>query len=288
MKGPADDTDYLVRNIRRVCGRPDMALPVPFDPRDDRHVDLAACDLLHHFREQDSADAFTVLVQISQVRTHAIARRLTRQLGLALDPDDLVAAFFARLFVDLRKDQPKVLRFLGFAHTSMRNDALNQLRQYRRAQARHAIWGERFLGDSADPATLIAEREESELLERSGTTFLIVVNQCFHELAERERRVLLAREVDKLSYDAIAEDLRLPRNQVGMILKRARGRLAERIDATFERLREARARAQARGERASVERGDIVREAAPGDGDGAEADGDGDGGCDEGGEAVGA
>jgi RNA polymerase sigma factor (sigma-70 family) len=249
LNGPTDDTEHLVRNIRRVCGRPDLPLPIPFDPRDDHHVDLAACELLHHFRERDSADAFTVLVQISQYRTIAIARRLTRQLGLALDPDDLVAAFFARLFVDLRKEQPKVLHFLGFAHTSMRNDALNQLRQYRRAQARHAIWGERFLGDSMDPATVIAEREETELLERSGTTFLIVVNQCFHELADRERRVLLAREVDKLSYDEIAVELALPRNQVGMILKRARTRLAERIDASFERLQDFRARHQARGER---------------------------------------
>ncbi len=254
MDKPADDTDFLVRNIRRVCGQPDLVLPEPFDPRDDRHVDLAACVLLHHFREHDSADAFTVLVQLSQMRTSAIARRITRQLGLAVDPDDLVATFFANLFVDLVKDQPLVHRFLGFAHTAMRHEALNQLRQFRRAQARHIIWGQRFLGGSADPSTVIAEREECELLERSGTTFLLVVNQCFHELSERDRRVLLAREADGLSYDDIAVRLDLPRNQVGMILKRARTRLAGRIDDSFARLTEARAAAQARGALAPLSR----------------------------------
>jgi len=254
LDGPADNTDFLVRNIRRVCGQPDLPLPEPFDPRDDRHVDLAACVLLHRFREHDSADAFTVLVQISQVRMSVIARRITRQLGLAVDPDDLVATFFANLFVDLAKDQPLVHRFLGFAHTAMRHEALNQLRQYRRAQARHLIWGERFLGGAVDPATVIAEREECELLERSGTTFLLVVNQCFHELTERDRRVLLAREADGLSYDDIAVKLDVPRNQVGMILKRARMRLAERIDDSFARLTEARAATRARGVRAPLSR----------------------------------
>jgi RNA polymerase sigma factor (sigma-70 family) len=241
VDGGTRDTDVLVRNIRRVCGRPDLPLPEPFDPRDDSHVDLAACALLHHFREHDSPDAFTVLVQISHVRATAIARRLTRQFGLAVDPDDLVAAFFANLFVDLRKEQPLVHRFLGFARTAMRNDALNQLRQYRRAQARHALFSERFLGGASDPALVIAEREQCELLQRSGRVFLVVVNQCFHELGERDRRVLIAREVDALSYDGIAAELALPRNQVGMILKRARQRLAARIAASFARLRRARA-----------------------------------------------
>jgi RNA polymerase sigma factor (sigma-70 family) len=243
---PFDDTAFLVRNIRRVCGDPALPLPEPFDPRDDRHVDLAACLLLHRFRTANSADAFTVLVQIALPRASLIARRITRQLGLAVDPDDLVASFFARLFVDLRQDQPLVHRFLGLAHTSMRNDAFNQLRQYRRAQARHAIWGERLLGTAQDPVALIAEREQSVILQRSGTAFLLVVNQCFHELPERDRRVLLAREVDGLSYDGIAEALGLPRNQVGMILKRARARLAERIDERFERLQSEADAARAR------------------------------------------
>jgi RNA polymerase sigma factor (sigma-70 family) len=188
-----------------------------------------------------------MLVQLALPRASQIARRITRQLGLALDPDDLVAAFFARLFVDLRQDQPLVRHFLGLAHTSMRNDALNQLRQYRRAQARHAIWGERVLGNVEDPATVIAEREQSAILHRSGTAFLLVVNQCFHELSERDRRVLLAREVDGLAYDEIAVALELPRNQVGMILKRARMRLAERIDTSFLRLQEQRDAGRARG-----------------------------------------
>jgi RNA polymerase sigma factor (sigma-70 family) len=130
-----------------------------------------------------------------------------------------------------------VRRFLGLAHTSMRNDALNQLRQFKRAQARHAIWGRQSLFEKwADPARQADDKEQAAVLRRLGTVFLCVVNQCFHELPERDRRVLLARELDALSYDEIADALGLPRSQVGMILKRARQHLADRIGESFARL----------------------------------------------------
>ncbi|MHC4844747.1 MAG: RNA polymerase sigma factor [Planctomycetota bacterium] len=212
-------------------------LPEGFDPGDELAVDRSAGALLHRFREQDDVGAFTLLVELTQPRMARIARGITRQLAMAIDPDDLVASFMARLFTDVRRGQPLVRHFLALAHTSMRNDALNQLRQYKRAQARHEIWGRRRQAMAvADPARAASDKEQLSRLSRLGTVFLAVVGQCFHELSERDRRVLIAREVDRLSYDGMAEALGLPRGQIGMILKRAREHLAARIAKTFERL----------------------------------------------------
>jgi RNA polymerase sigma factor (sigma-70 family) len=225
----------LIARIARAVG--EDACPAPFDPRDDGHVDRLAAPLLHRFREQDDTAAFTLLVELTQRRVSRIAHQVTRQLAMAIDPEDLVAGFFARLFTDVRKRQPLVQHFLGLAHTSMRNDALNQLRQYKRAQARHTVWGEqRLIEKVADPSVQAEDNEQVAILRRFGTVFLAVLGQCFHELSERDRRVLLAREVDQLSYDDIAGTLSLPRNQVGMIVKRAREHLSQRVRATFARM----------------------------------------------------
>jgi RNA polymerase sigma factor (sigma-70 family) len=223
--------------IQRLTALEGEAALAGFDPDDDEQLDRLAGRLLHRFREQDDTEAFTLLVELTRARLLPLARKVTRQLAMAIDPEDLVAAFFARLFVDVRKQQPVVRRFLGLAWTAMRNDALNQLRQFKRAQARHVVWTrERFARGVPDPAEQAERAEQSARLSRLGTTFLVVVAQCFHELSERDRRVLLAREVDGLSYDDLAERLRLPRSQVGMILKRARERLSRRIAKAFARL----------------------------------------------------
>jgi len=100
-------------------------LPAAFDLRNELHIDLAAGWLLRRFREADDAEAFTALVELTRPALHLIARQVARQLAMALDPEDLVATFFARLFTDVRKRQPLVRRFLGLARTAMRNDALN-------------------------------------------------------------------------------------------------------------------------------------------------------------------
>jgi RNA polymerase sigma-70 factor, ECF subfamily len=214
------------------CG--ETALPPVIDPRNELHLDLVAGLLLQRFREGDDTEAFSVLVELTRPHLHPIARQVVRQLAMALDPEDLVASFFARLFTDVRKQQPVVRRFLGLAHTAMRNDALNQLRQFKRAQARHVVWGRQSLFEKwADPSAQADDNEQAAVLRRLGTVFLCVVNQCFHELPERDRRVLLARELDGQSYDELAEALGLPRSQVGMILKRARQHLADRIGQCF-------------------------------------------------------
>jgi RNA polymerase sigma factor (sigma-70 family) len=212
-----------------------LPIPVPFDSRNDDALEQVAGALLSRFREHDDSEAFTFLVELCHERLVRMARRTAWGHAVILDPEDLVASFMARLFTDVRKGQPPVRHFLGLAYTMMRFEALNQIRSHRRAHKRCLAYGElqADLHTPIDPAVLVDDLEQTEDLRRLGTMFLIVVNHSFHSLRERDRHVLTLREVDGLSYDEVAQLLCVPRPQVGMILKRARLRLARRIDEMF-------------------------------------------------------
>jgi RNA polymerase sigma factor (sigma-70 family) len=212
-----------------------LPLTPPFDARDDAALEPVAGALLSRFREHDDSEAFVFLVELCHGRLVAMAGRLARGHAIMLDPDDLVAAFMARLFTDVRKGQPRVRHFLALAYTMMRFEALNQIRSHRRSRKRCLAYGELHADQNApaDPAVLVDDQEQTEDLRRLGTVFLVVVNRCFHTLRERDRQVLTLREIEGRCYDDVAALLSVPRPQVGMILKRARERLARRIDEMF-------------------------------------------------------
>lgn len=234
--------------LQRVLGDEAVVLPCPFDARDDAQLDLAAGLLLGRFRAGDDVEAYVLLVELCQARLRQLAAGITRRLAVMVDPDDLVAGFMARLFTDVRpaadelqdaqraparrsSDRP-VQRFLSLAYAMMRYDCLNQLRLMRRASARDARFELTLSGsrEAPDPLALMAAREQGQALARLGTLLLLVVSRCFHALGLRDRRVLICREVEGQSYDEVAATLDLPRAQVGMILKRARERLALRLE----------------------------------------------------------
>ncbi len=163
-----------------------------------------------------------------------IARRISRQLAVAVEAEDLVSVFVVRLFTDPAKDAPRVRHFLGLASVAMRNEALNQLRRAKRALARHEAYeAQRQQLPPVDPAREVDYRERRQDLARLGALFLSIASECFNRLNERDRRILVAREVDGLSYDELADTLELPRPQVGMVLKRARQHLADAISHAF-------------------------------------------------------
>jgi RNA polymerase sigma-70 factor (ECF subfamily) len=215
----------------RLQGR-DWADALPhrsdYDGHDDGHVDAVAGFLIERFRRANDVEALSLLYELAHVRLYAIARQVTRQLGIAIDPEDLVAGFMTRVFVDVRRPLPRVHRFLGLAHTAMRNDARNQLRRDARAWKRMLVW-QAMQPPPADPSRVASEREQIVVCARLGVFVLAVVAQCFHALGARDRRTLLLREVDGLSYEQVAAALELPANQVGTVIKRARDRLARRI-----------------------------------------------------------
>lgn len=208
------------------------ALPTPsldaFDPSDDLHVEQLACALLARFHERDEVEALSLLYELTHDRLVVLGRQVLFKLGLAADPEDLVAAFLTKLFTDVRRPQAPVRHFLAFAYTSMKNDALNQLRSAGRAQKRMLRFQEGLAGP-VDPAQAADDREQDDVCQRLGLLLVALVSVCFHQLKERDRRALLLREVGGLSYEQVAAELELPAGQVGSVIRRARQRLARSL-----------------------------------------------------------
>lgn len=222
------DPSVQVQRCKALPGAEAVLFLDEFDPGNDLHIDAVAGFLIDRFYTTNDTEALALLFEIGHRRMREIAYHITRKLAVAIDPDDLVSAFMTRIFTDVRRPRPRVRRFLGLAHTAMRNDARNQLRQQARAWRRMLAWHAQ-LRPPADPATLADERDQASRCERLGLTLLTVAGCCYHSLRDRDRRVLLLREIDGLTYEQLSEALRVPGNQVGTILKRARARWASRI-----------------------------------------------------------
>lgn len=224
----------LLEEIARLPGEPPVALPEGADLARDAHVDALACQLLQRFRERDDARAFELLVRLTQPKLTRLARRAVRELRPGVEAEDLVAGLFARLFTDLRRDQPPVRSFLGLAHTVLRNESLNQLRRQRRAEARGRAWQELRAGEcEPDPIVLADDREQAEHAARLAALVAALAGARLAELPERDRRVLEARELDGQSYAELAVTFGLPRSQVGMVVLRARKRFAARLQESL-------------------------------------------------------
>lgn|GEM_PF-1309046 len=227
------------RLVERLRSIPDLG-PLPlldaFDPSNDLHLDEVARVLLIRFRQVHDAEAFTLLFELTQDRLHQIAAQISRRFSPSADPEELAAAFLARLFSDVRSpDQPPVRRFLALAHTSMRNSVFDLLRQQRRART-----GSQQYQDSLQPPhdpALQAEREEQDaLLARCGERLVTLTDDCFHRLEPRDKNVLVAREVLGMSYERVASMLGLETKQVGMIIRRARQHLADSLLTRLDEL----------------------------------------------------
>ena len=215
----------------------ELDLPDGFDAGCDRHLDLVAGQLLRRFRLENDPAAFELFVDLCRPRLLGIARRLGRQPPV--DGEDLLARFLARLFIETRPDEPDVGSVLGLAVTTMRYDQLNLQRQAMRRQRRGRRWQEAQwqLDEPADPSDVACRKERARGLQRVVPTLLAVVLVSFRSLPERDRDVLVRRELERLSYDDLAHSTGLPRRQVGMVLQRARRKLAGRIEQNLRDVR---------------------------------------------------
>lgn len=223
------DHGAFAERLKRVPGSASVPSLARFDPRNELHVDEAARLLLDRFREQQDVEAFTLLFELTQERLVESAGRITRKLAPSQDPEELATSFMTRLFTDVgRRPSEPVRHFLALAHTSMRNDVLDHLRQQKRAAANHRTWHATQV-QPADPADELQRRERDALLAGLGGEVLRLTAECFGELEPRDQQVLLAREVVRMPYERVASLLGLQPDQVGMIIRRARMHLVERL-----------------------------------------------------------
>jgi RNA polymerase sigma-70 factor (ECF subfamily) len=135
---------------------------------------------------------------------------MARKFGAS--PDDVEDAA-AQVFVELLDREARVLK--SFKGASQFTTWLTVVayrvaaREFsRRARARE-------VEESAPPAAAAGPPGDREVLER------------LRELPEQDRRALVLFHIEEASYREIAERLGIPSNQVGMVLLRAREKLAK-------------------------------------------------------------
>lgn len=223
-------SDALLKRLQKVVGAGALASAERFEPGNPGHVDRAAAALLERFYRENDTAAFELLVEISQPLLGEAAMKITRDVGLAIAPGELVADYFSKLFVDLRQPTPKIGNLTSAAIASMKEEATRRVRiMARRIRSPEETVGAAAVEPGADPQPLTADQQ-------LAGRFASLVSMCFHNLDEADRRLLLALEIDRLSYSEIAERLGIYQDEVADRVRRARGRLAARIAAVFTAL----------------------------------------------------
>jgi len=242
-------SDALLKRIVKLAGAGALARPDRFDPADPAQVDRAGAALLERFYRENDTAAFELLVEISQPLLGQAALQITREVGLAVAPGELVSEYFSKLFVDLRQPSPKIGNLTAAAAAAMKEEATRRVRTLaRRIRSPEEAAGvgagaaagvePGAPGAEAGAKTGAKTGAESQLTadQRLAGRFAALVSMCFHNLDEADRRLLLALEIDRLSYSEIAERLGIYQDEVAERIRYARGRLAARIAAVFAAL----------------------------------------------------
>lgn len=227
-------SDALLKRLVKLVGAEALASAQRFQPGDPAHVDRAAAALLARFYRENDTAAFELLVEISQPLLDEAALQITRDVGLAVPPGELVAEYFSKLFVDLRQPATTVESLTSEAMASMRDEAVRRVRTLaRRIPAPASAEGDAAAGVAGpDTAAAAASDADRQLAGR----FAALVGLCFHGLDVADRRLLLALEVDRLSYAELGERFGIYQDEVAGRVQAARGRLAARIAAVFAAL----------------------------------------------------
>lgn len=148
--------------------------------------------------------AFEQLVDRYQKQVYTVAFRIT---GNAADAEDVAQSAFLKAFEKLRSFNPR-FKFFSWLYRIAVNEALNSEKRQR-------------YHDTLDESTVAGEGLE-ELVDRDG-----IIQRCIQRLTPDHRSVLVLRHFEDLSYEEIAETLRLPVKTVRSRLFAARTVLRE-------------------------------------------------------------
>lgn len=194
------------------------------DLRLPENVNLAAHILFERFRRSDDARLFDLVLELTEPFLRKSARRIARQLGWALDPDELVVNFFSHLFVDPSKRMPDTEHFLDAADEALRDEAESLVSQVARLviDEEHGARPRLYTGPMPDAVAKLK------------TPFERVVAVCFHRMPLDQRRVLRALDVEQLDINAAALALGTPAPELRHLESQARQSLALALSQATE------------------------------------------------------
>ena len=225
-------TDGLGERLQRVAGKEALPDLRAFDGTDPVHVDQVARRLLARLWGENDGKAFELLVELTEPLLMKVALDITREIGLAYPPEELLGWYMGRVLVDLRRPPPDVPHFLQAAERGMQTEAQRLLKKFRdgiplrEGELRHPALA---LGADDAPARPGMARIQAAM----GRRFLSMMTVCFHHLDLADRRILLARESDQLTYAQMAQALDIPPEDVLPRLMAARNRLAALAASVF-------------------------------------------------------
>lgn len=247
----------LLDRMRAAVERDASKLPDPFDAQNPLHVDAAARILLRRFYERDAAQCFELLVELTEAPVAAAAHDVAREIGLAASADVLHGAMMGALFIETRPQQVDVRRFLAFAAKSLEDIAKRRVawlasrpiphieRRPSGSASRAAYPGAPFDSDPPeDPVAIEALVHSSGTstlaasidFDRLGFDFTWLVETLFHRLAQDDRVLLRAAEIEGRTAADIAAWREIPMDAVAERLDAARAALTASIQDACERL----------------------------------------------------
>lgn len=189
-------------------------------------TDLHLRNLLNRLAESDDKSAFTIFFNEYYSRLIQFAMLFVHSYSLA---EDVVSEVLIRL-VRRRKELCNIQNFKGYLFQSVKHEALNQLKQYKRQRdVLKPLEDEKdhFLPDLVDPCEQLLEKE-----------LRAIVFKIVNELPPKRRMVYKLVKDEGMRYRDVAELLEISERTVEEHLKIAVRSLREGVTAYFAEKRQ--------------------------------------------------
>ncbi len=155
--------------------------------------------------------AFAELYDRYERRIFSFCQRLC---GSVEDAADATQEAFVKVLQRLPKLAGREVNFSAYLYTAARNSCYDLINKRKRSEP----VGEIPESPRPELGDLLMDPERAAML----TSQRIDIQEANHRLPERQREVLVLREVEGLSYDEIAEVMSTNRNTVAQLISRAR------------------------------------------------------------------
>lgn len=189
---------------------------------DDPRLRAEEARLARRAADGDGA-AFATLYDRYEQRIYTFCHRL---VGSDQDAADATQDAFVKVLQRLPKLGDRELNFGAYLFTAARNASYDMIGKRKKAESvdeipeygSQPVYGE--MGDRLD-----LDPEKSAMLG----ALQLQVREANARLPERQREVLVLRELEELSYDEIAEIMGMNRNSVAQLISRARIKLRDEL-----------------------------------------------------------
>lgn len=203
----------------------------------------ALCDrLMERFRDEGSADAYSLLFKLNRDRFRRIVQSLVRRRDNPFEVDDVLDEVFLAIWRypnKFRADRPNAFR--NWSYGIIRNTVRNLIRARRPEPVDAELFAEVMSDDGVGyPSRVLLGREGLDSAIASWHVLLVLYRRFYEDvLNEREQRALHLVEIEEKPYKEVAAILDVTVGNLKMIICRARKKIRAGIEALIADLEEA-------------------------------------------------